>query len=128
MSSDYEEKVSTDPMQDAVDLIQSVSAGFGSRFAIGPYRDVTDIVRQFLADRKAGRADAIQRFQTAIGRTPNPQRACNIATIAVMMLPIINSFQPIPDYAEVLAALEALQATACNKPVPVPVPVPTPTV
>jgi hypothetical protein len=107
--------------QDNVDLMQAVIAGFGSRLAIGPYHFVTTALRAYLVDFASGnKAGAVDRFSLAIGRTPNPARACRIATFAVVILPFVNSFQPIPDYAEVLAGLEALEAAACGTPVPVP--------
>ena len=113
--------------QDNVDLMQAVVAGFGSRPALGPYHFVTTAMRSYLADFAGGnKAGAVDRFSLAIGRTPNPARACRIATFAVVILPIVNSFQPIPDYAEVLAGLEALEAAACGTPVPVPTPTPVP--
>jgi hypothetical protein len=113
--------------QDDVDLTQAVIGGCGGRLAAGPYHFVTMAFRQYLADHAAKNPNAMATFQTAIGRTPNPARACKIATIAVVMLPIINSFQPIPDYATILAELEQLQAAACGTVPPTPAPVPVPT-
>ena len=105
--------------QDNVDLMHAVVAGFGSRPALGPYHFVTTAMRSYLADFASGnKASAVDRFSLAIGRTQNPARACRIATFAVVILPFVNTFQPIPDYAEVLAGLEALEAAACGTPVP----------
>lgn len=108
--------------QDTEDVGHAVLAGFGKRPAIGPHRKVTLAMRQYLADIKAGRADATERFNAAAiqpARAINPQRACRIATFAVIGLQLASAFGvTIPP--EVIAAAKAIQQQICAIPVPVP--------
>jgi C1A family cysteine protease len=117
---------------DMADLTEAVARGYGTRVAVGPYREVTLACRQYIADLKANRPEAASNYQAAmneaLGRTPNPARACKLATAAVIFLEVAPLFGlNIPDYAQALALAQQLQAQACSTPVPTPVPVPVPT-
>jgi len=115
--------VSSDATQDTADIASAIAAGLGGRFALGPYRAVTLAVRNFRAD---GDSAAYSAAMSA-ALTPNPARACRIATMAVIGLQIAEAFGvSIP--ASVLAEAIALQQSICGTPVPVPtLPVISPT-
>ena len=111
---------------DAADLAEAVARGYGSRFAFGPYRGVTQAIQRFRAD---GDAAAYQTSMEAALGAPNPQRACRIATFAVIGLEMANAFGAnIP--ASVITEAIALENQVCGTPVPIPplppIPVPTP--
>jgi len=123
------------PNDDLADLSEAVSRGFGSRLAVGPYRVVTLAVRSHIADLKAGTGGSSDdKFRAALtsALAPSPQRACRVATVAVLFLEMAPAFGlNIPNYAQVLAIAQQLEAQACGTPVPTPVPpippVPVPT-
>lgn len=111
---------------DAADIGEAFARGVGDRMAIGPYRGLTWALRQARADVTAGRTDAGDRYAAAIQAEVkiNPQRACTIATFAVIGLEMANAFGAnIP--ATVIAEAVALEQQICGasksaaKPVPV---------
>ena len=104
---------------DAADMGEAVARGLGGRLALGPYRGLTLALRQMRADVAAGRTDAGDRYINSI-RTQigiNPQKACTMATFAVLGLEMANAFGAnIPPSA--LAAAIMLQQQLCNQPPP----------
>jgi hypothetical protein len=107
-------KSASDP-DDAADFTEAVARGYGSRIAFGPYRNVTLAVQQC---RREGDA---AKYQAAISGAlaPNPQRACRVATFAVIGLNMANAFGAnIPQ--SVIDQAIALQKQLCTTPVPVP--------
>ena len=106
------------PNDDLADLSEAVSRGFGSRLAMGPYRVVTLAVRSHIADLKAG-GSGDDKFRAALtsALAPSPQRACRVATVAVIFLEMAPAFGlNIPNYAQVLAIAQQLEAQACGTP------------
>lgn len=113
------------PNDDIADLAESVSRGFGLRLAVGEYRAVTEAVRAHAGRLTAGTdyatSDAQFQADLTAGLTPNPQRECRIATIGVTFLELAPVFGlNIPNYQEVLAVAEALEAKACGTTPPTP--------
>jgi hypothetical protein len=117
---------------------RAMDEGLHGRSVLGFFRGVNAIARQYIADLKGGKSNAVDTFKAAqvaeltrLGRTPNPQRQCTIATWAVIGIEMAEAFGAnIPNYAQLLAIAQALQAQMCGTvpptPVPVPVPVPVP--
>ena len=111
-------KAATLTADEQADIAEAVARGFGSRIAIGPFRECTLAVR----DWRAGTAPTDPNdLTTRLGRTPR-FTACQKATMAVIALEMTNSFSPGTIPPQVLALAIQLQQSACNQPVP-----PTPT-
>lgn len=79
---------------DIADIGEAFARGLGSRLAIGPYRGSTLALRQLRTDLAAARTDAKERYIAAVQAqiSVNPQRACTIATFAVIGLEMANAF------------------------------------
>ncbi len=105
------------------DMAEAVARGFGSRLALGPFRDATLAIRAWRADTPV---NDLAKLQARLGRTPR-FTACQKATMAVMALEMVNSFSPGTIPPQVLAMAIQLQQAACGTPTPTPIPVPTPT-
>ena len=111
-------KAATLTADEQADIAEAVARGFGSRIAIGPFRECTLAVR----DWRAGTAPTDPNdLTTRLGRTPR-FTACQKATMAVIALEMTNSFSPGTIPPQVLALAIQMQQAACNTPVP-----PTPT-
>ena len=117
--------VAAAPTQDDVDFAEAIIRGYGDRVAVGPYRGVTKAIQQYRADLTAGRADAKSRFEATwavVRPAPNPQRKCNLATMAVAITPamieMMDPTMPPAQLAEIVYGLEMVQAMACGTPVP----------
>ena len=109
---------------DQADMAEAVARGFGSRLAVGPYRDVTMAIRQWRGGLTGpSDPDALTKLQAILGRTPR-FTACQKATIAVIALELTNSFSPGTIPPQVLALAIQLQAAACGTPIPTLAPVP----
>lgn len=115
--------------QDDVDYQIAITRGYGSEISIGKYAYVTRAVRQYLADQAAGVVDAKARFHAALDAerpAPNPQRKCNLATLAVAITPVMiemmDPTMPPAQLAEIVYGLELVQAIACGTPPPTPIP------
>ena len=101
---------------DAADIGEAFARGLGNRLALGPYRGLTWALRQARLDAAAGRTDTGDRYIAAVQAeiSINPQRACTMATFAVLGLEMANAFGAnIPPSA--LAAAIALQQQLCAK-------------
>ena len=98
---------------DTADIAEAVSRGFGSRLAIGPFREMTLAVRAWRAEDQ----NDLGKLQTRLGRTPR-FTACQKATAAVIALELTNSFSPGTIPPQVLALAIQLQQAACATPVP----------
>ena len=106
---------------DQADMAEAVARGFGSRLAVGPYREATLAVRAW----RAGATPNDPNDLTAkLGRTPR-FTACQKATMAVIALEMVNSFSPGTIPPQVLALAIQLQQQVCNAPVPTPAKVAT---
>jgi len=100
--------------QDAADFVTAVAAGFGTRTPLGPYRLVAMVTREHRSELLAGKTDAYKADLTAV-LTPNPQRACRIATAAVIGLEMAQAFgAQIP--ASVIQEAIVLQKQLCSTP------------
>lgn len=115
-------KTGINTTDDQADMAEAVARGFGSRIAIGPYREATQAIRAWRAALTGPNdPDMLTKLQTELGRTPR-FTACQKATMAVIGLEMVNSFSPGTIPPQVLALAIQLQAQACGTPVP---PVPT---
>lgn len=108
---------------DKADMAEAVARGFGSRLALGPFRDATLAIRAWRADTPV---NDLAKLQARLGRTPR-FTPCQKATMAVIALEMVNSFSPGTIPPQVLAMAIQLQQAACGTPTPTPIPVPTPT-
>jgi hypothetical protein len=108
---------------DQADMAEAVARGFGSRLAVGPYRECTLAVREWLASDNHD----LGKLQDRLGRTPR-FTACQKAEMAVIALEMVNSFSPGTIPPQVLTLALQLEAAACGTPTPTPNPVPIPTV
>lgn len=108
--------------EEVADLSAAVSSAFGSRLALGPFRDVTIALREYhadLAENKCTPAGLPGRLQATASVRANPQRLCTIIRIYDIAAPIIS------EIANIVPPLPTIPLpAACTQPTPTPAPVP----
>jgi C1A family cysteine protease len=99
---------------DNADMAEAVARGFGSRLAIGPFKEATTAVRAW----RASDGNDLKKLQARLDRTPRFTE-CQKATMALIALEMTNSFSPGTIPPQVIQLAIQLQAAACSAP-PVP--------
>lgn len=101
---------------DQADMAEAVARGFGSRFAIGPHKDVTLAIRGWRAQVAVNDPEGLTKLNVLLGRgklTP-----CQKATAALIGLEMVNAFSPGTIPPTVIALAVQLQQQACAQAAP----------